>query len=68
MFQIKFNLPNLPEGGEIDIHGLPYIFKNGSAYNIDEAHAAAYLAETGRPLDEAFEDNEFVTVTKGGTE
>lgn len=78
MYTVKFDFPNLPKDGEIDITGLTGIFKNGHTYKISAAEAEAYRVahqhpvvsadtgvtewELGRTLLEAYKDVEGVTV------
>lgn len=75
MYQIKFDFPNLPKGGEIDITGLNNRFyENGKTYAVSEEEAEQYrvtypvvlddgTTAPGPTLLEAFKDNKFVTVT-----
>lgn len=83
MHQISFDLPNLGRDEEIQITGLPYTFRNGHVYklsdndlhnfralnpvvSIQEDGSAAH--DLGPTLEEAFKDNKYVTVKKGGDE
>lgn len=50
MYKIKFDYPNLPKGGEIDITGLNRIFENGKEYQISNAEAEAFRLHNNRPV------------------
>lgn len=81
VYNIKFDFPNLPLGGEIDITGIEAIFENGKEYRVSEEAAELFRLNNQRPvvstdskpgaveyepgptLQEAFQDNPYVTVT-----
>ena len=48
--KITFDFPNLPKGGEIDIHGLNAIFENGKTYNIPEDMSQQFRTLNARPV------------------
>lgn len=50
MYTIKFDLPNLPKGGEIDIAGLNAIFENGKEYKVSDVEAEAFRTLHIRPV------------------
>jgi len=56
MYTIKFDFPNLPKGGEIDITGLNVIFENGKEYTISKEAADAYRVHNQRPVVSASPD------------
>jgi hypothetical protein len=81
MYTISLAYPNLSNGDEVQFTGLPYTFKNGKTYELTDADAEAFRAASpvvstsedgfvsygpGPTLEEAFKDNEYVTIKKGG--
>lgn len=50
MYTIKFDFPNLPKGGEIDITGLAVIFENGKEYSISKTVAEGYRLHNQHPV------------------
>lgn len=50
MYHIKFDFPNLPKGGEIQITGLEAIFENGKEYAVPKEVAEGYRLANQRPV------------------
>jgi hypothetical protein len=50
VYTIKFDFPNLPRHGDIDVTGLDQIFQNGKEYTISAAQAEMFRAHNQRPV------------------
>jgi hypothetical protein len=50
VYTIKFDFPNLPKGGEIDITGLNQIFENGKEYVVDADEAELFRIANQHPV------------------
>lgn len=66
--QLAIKHPHFPEGMEFGISGLGVLKNFGEALEVDEDTAKAYLARTGKTVEEMFGDKEHFSIDgKAGT-